>query len=727
MIFGNYNPFTLSLISRLDKEGHTVFVVTGDDRKTTLKPKSVFQEYNFSFQSSSIEVIVENVKADIAIFESAIDSLVDLENQNRKILNYISSVTSVILSLKNSNLKKLIYVSSLRVFSGNSEKVISETTVPKPLEDSEKAILLGEKICTDYYKDTKFKIDILRFSELYGTYNSEYLRDNKVAEICRKIIKNKSLTITSNKSHNLIYIDDAVDAMYKVLLDEKDSEIYHIAADEDNVCLEKDILDAVRDYMPLENDFNVVEVNTEDINTNYSTEKLKKLNFNEKYKLKDTVPEVYKTIKKARNERDASNTQKTSILTRIFKIDSELKNRIFPFLENIIFFILLSIIIYITRDMAIHNVVDVYLLYVVVIALVYGYEQTVFAVILSVASKLYFTYTLASNLVSQPDYYIYLWILEIFTIGILVGYLKEQYRLKYLDMKDENEYLNTTLMNIKNINKNNEEIKELYEKRLINYKDSFGRIYEIVSELDIIQPRGVIFKAISVIGKIMNTTDVSIYIYSGNADFFRLMASSSDKAKTLKSSLKVSEYTSLFDKLLNHEIFVNTDLDSNCPIMAGGTYKDDKLQTIIMIWTLPFESNNLYQRNVFGVACKLIERSINIGYEYVSSISKNFNQVDDNVIDADSFENIVRLYREGAKENIVEFYLIEVKRDNETNPTVFNDMLKSCVRDTDFIGEGKDGKMNILLTNTGKSESVYVIDRLKNGGIEVVKGELLED
>ena len=146
-----------------------------------------------------------------------------------------------------------------------------------------------------------------------------------------------------------------------------------------------------------------------------------------------------------------------------------------------------------------------------------------------------------------------------------------------------------------------------------------------------------------------------------------------------------------------------------------------------MIWSLPFESNNLYKTNVFGVSCKLIERSLNIGSEYVGNISRNANNKNDNIIDNDSFKDVVNLYREGAKENLVEYFLLQVQRNADTNQEEFNASLKSCVRETDFIGQGEGLKMNILLINTGKNESIYVVDRLEKKGIEVVKGELLED
>lgn len=727
LIFGNYNPLTLSLISRLDKEGHTIFVITGSNRSSKAKPRGVFQEYNFPYNSESVGYIIESIDVDIAIFEGSIDSMYDLENQPRHISEYIAGITNMVLYLKNSSIRQLIYLSSLNVFSGNIETLIDENTIPNPKENIDKTILIGENICKSYDKQRNFKVSILRFSEIYGTYDEEYLENNICTKICKKIINNQEIEVFEKREHNLIYVDDAVDAIYKVMGTESSLyEVYHIAATQEKVCTEEAIIDILRDEISDEEKIKVIE-NAEDIvGKQYSVEKIKGLNFSTKYSVKDKIRDLYSVIDKSVGDRYLTDVEKTSLLARIFKIDGEVKNKVFPFIENLAFFILLNIFIFFTKSMSFHEVIDFYLLYVVVIGLIYGYEQTIFTVILSVIFKIYIAYSWDTRFLALTDYYMYLWILELFTIGVLVGYLKEQYKIKYLDMKDRNSYLDLQLDNIKEINKGNEEIKELYERRLLNYKDSFGRIYEIISEIDTIEPQAIIFKSIEVIGKVMNTKDVSIYISSGNSNFFRLMASSSEKSKTLKGSLKVSEYKNIFEKLEKNEIYINGNMDPKYPIMAGGTYKDGKLKSIIMIWSLPFESNNLYQMNVFGVVCKLIERSLTIAYEYMENISRSYNMKNDNVMDRESFDKILELYKCGVKDSIVEFFILKVKRQEDISQYDFIEKIKKSVRETDFIGEDGENSMRILLTNTSESESAYVVDRLESNGIEVEEGEPVE-
>ena len=165
---------------------------------------------------------------------------------------------------------------------------------------------------------------------------------------------------------------------------------------------------------------------------------------------------LFRSIKKDTENLSIVDDEKISIFCRIFNIDDRIKNKIFPFFENLAFFILLNLFIFITRDMNFHKVLDLYLLYVIVIGLIYGYEQTIFTVVLSVFSRVWLMFY-GSSYLSLSNDFIYVWILQIFGVGILVGYLKEQYKLKYIDMKDRNEYLSSQLEDIKDINQSNKE------------------------------------------------------------------------------------------------------------------------------------------------------------------------------------------------------------------------------------------------------------------------------
>ena len=45
--------------------------------------------------------------------------------------------------------------------------------------------------------------------------------------------------------------------------------------------------------------------------------------------------------------------------------------------------------------------------------------------------------------------------------------------------------------------------------------------------------------------------------------------------------------------------------------------------------------------------------------------------------------------------------------------------LEAKLRDTDYIGTLEDGKLYILLSNTSKEHSLYVIERMATMGVEI--------
>lgn len=717
MLFSSYNAISLSLISRLSKEGHKVFVVNEGLEKGKLKPRGVFQEYDFRYDSKSLSYIIDNTDAEIAIFAGKIFSLP----------KYLYSVTNVMLSLKNSSIKKYIYISSLSVFDGNRESIVDEETEAFPITDKDKTILMGEKICRDYAVDQDFDVNIVRLSKVYGSYRNVYLKRNICTDVCRKIIDDQEIEVFRDRKYNLLYLDDAVDAIYKVINDDSDKyEIYHVASKKERANLEEDIIESLKDEVDYSKEIKIVEDKTNIIDKEYRIDKIEKLGFLEKYELEDKIGELYSVIKKDRERLSIVGDERISIFCRVFNIDDKIKNKIFPFVENLAFFILLNLFILITKDMNFHKVLDLYLLYVIVIGLIYGYEQTIFTVVLSVFSRVWLI-LYGNPYLSLGNDFIYVWILQIFGVGILVGYLKEQYKLKYMDMKDRNDYLYSQLEDIKEINQSNKEIKELYEKRLLNYKHSFGKTYEIIAELYLISPSAIIFKSIKVIEDLMETKNVSIYVSSGKSEYFRLLAASAQRQGIDKASLKLSDHDKIFERLAKKEIYSNASLDPNLPVMASGIYKKNELRSVIMIWDLAFENNNLYQMNIFGVISRLIEGNLNVAYEYMQNLNLAYDIKYNNVLDQRTFETNLELYRASLKEGIVEFYLLKVKKDVHISQENFIDILHKSIRETDYIGVKENGEIDILLVNTDEEESQYVVDRLELIGIDVEKSELCEE
>lgn len=707
----------------MNKEDYKVFVVTGNVRKSRSKPVEVFEEYNFTYDSDSISYILKSVEVDVVIFAGALDSGFDLKNESNQASKYMAGITNVMIHCKDSNIKQFIYISSCSIFGGNPEGIVTEDTEPFPINNRDKVILMGEKICTDYHKEVNFTVNIARVSEIYGKYKDEVLEDNICTRICTEVIKGSRVKVYNKIQHSLIYVDDVVDSIYRITKENsKENTLYHITPQGTSAYIEEQLVETLEDITDKKIEIDVKESLDNYTNHSYQSENIKKLGFSEKYDIKSGMENVHAVIEKKSAKINKKDKVKSSLTSHLFKFSDKTRSKILPLVENVLFFLILQIFVILTRNINFHEAVDVYLLYVILVALFYGYFHATFAVIFSVIGKIYIALSWDSQYIAVDNYNIYLWILQIFTIGVLVGYLKDKYKRKYEDLNDEKDYLQLELTNIKDINNSNVEVRSLYEKRLINYKDSFARIYDVVSQLDAIEPERVIFKSVNVMGEIMNTHDVAIYTCDRNSQFCRLIAASSEKAKTMKKSINISSHKDIYTKLQTREIYVNNTLNPDCPIMAGGTYKDGHLQTIIMLWSLPFENNNLYEINVFGVLCKLVEKTMERAYEYMENINKSYNRKREGILNSEAFEKVLQLYTYGENENLVDFSLLRVEANEGMDEEVFYTLLKEQVRDTDYIGLNSNNETYILLTNSNEEESKYVIDRLNKNQIIVEFG-----
>ena len=144
-------------------------------------------------------------------------------------------------------------------------------------------------------------------------------------------------------------------------------------------------------------------------------------------------------------------------------------------------------------------------------------------------------------------------------------------------------------------------IKNVLETQIINQNDSFGRVYEITSQLDQYAPEDVLFYAADVVKKLIKSEDVAIYQVS-NRDYARLFAATSDVARSLGNSIEYRKLTELYEEISNDRVYMNRTLTEGYPLMANGIGTNGELNLIIMVWGIPWDRMNLSQANMLRVS-----------------------------------------------------------------------------------------------------------------------------
>lgn len=703
LICGEYGAFTQKLISRLKQEQHEIYTITGRSQDSDKKVKGVFQEYNFEYNSNGVINIIHNVRPDIVIFMGALDEHFEWKSEKQQSGEYISGLTNILIASMNAGIKRFIYCSSLEIFEDNVEEEIHKDTVPVPTTIKSKTFMQGEDTCKYYNQPGIFDISIIRFSELFGSFMGRYIQRSYSNRLMLDAMQDKEIAAKLERVHNLIYLDDGVEALYRIINSIDNSNLVHVFG---HSCTEKELMEYVSDFTKKE--VKLIEVNHEyelnDKGQVWIKEEFEVIEgFQCKYSLEDGIRKfLLSNYEEKRKDikRRSRNRLLGSTTGAIF--------------ETFLLTVLASILSHYTRDTMVGQYMDLNLLIVVVIAAIHGSTYGILAIIISVISKFYSIISLGGTTALIMDYEVYLWTLQILIVGGVVGFTRDLYKRKYHEISEEKKFIEDELQDMNKINDSNVYVKSIYEKRLINYKNSLAKIYDITSKLDYLSVQKIIFEATEVVKQIMEAGEVSIYISGENSNYFRLMASTSLRAKKMGKSIKLDERHIIRKGIEEEGYFRNKDLDSNYPMLAGAITEDGQIRTIIMVWDIKLEGANLYQANLLAILCKLIEKSMRQAQTYMDAIKEDTYLKESRALRTESFKQMVSMYKEGSSKKLLEYALLRIipKDDKIEQNEVLKEVEKN-IRLSDYFGVLEDGHIYILLTNSSEHEVIYVTNRLE--------------
>jgi hypothetical protein len=303
---------------------------------------------------------------------------------------------------------------------------------------------------------------------------------------------------------------------------------------------------------------------------------------------------------------------------------------------------------------------------------------------------------------------------QLFIVGLVVGYLKDQ--LRYI--KNENlsriQYLNGQLKDIEDINDSNVRMKHNFETQIVNHKDSLGKIYEISSSLEQYGPEEVLFYAAQVLSRLMDCEDVAVYRVA-NGDYARLFSATSREARKLGNSIKYTDMEGLYGELKEHRVYINRTMEGKMPTMAGAVYSEDKLQLILMLWGIPWERMTLGEANRLTIVGALIQNAVVRANRYLEALKNRRYVEGTNVLDEEAFTQLVKAFSDAERKGLTEYALLEILAGGNDHESVATAM-GSAIRQTDYMGILKGGRLYVLLSNTNREGAEGIVERFKNAG-----------
>ena len=165
-------------------------------------------------------------------------------------------------------------------------------------------------------------------------------------------------------------------------------------------------------------------------------------------------------------------------------------------------------------------------------AIVYGQQQATFSAMCAVAGYLFRQMYTRSGFEVLMDYNTYVWIAQLFILGLVVGYMRDQIRTMRMESQELEDHLSRQITDIRDINESNIRVKKVMEQQLIDQRDGIGKIYSITKALDQRMPDEVMFYAVEILTELMGTRDVALYNVV-NGDYARIFSAASAEGQKL--------------------------------------------------------------------------------------------------------------------------------------------------------------------------------------------------
>lgn len=720
MLVGGVSPMMRKLSLKLYKEGHKIYVLTGS-RNPSHRFEYAFERYDFPYDNASVEEVFRSVNPDVTILLGACDGNLSGEDPKREAIRYAAGLQNILLSWSALEKGRLIYLSSAEVYGSSYQIPVTEAIRPVPRGIRPLMLFQGEESCRFYQEQLKKDVVILRLDRLHDVPKDQREAAFGICQRkCLDAFQSGAVSYRRNYKYGFTYMGDAVETIYKLVACEHHKYgLYHISSGK--AYSELQIADAIGKYLgkEVERIDNTLE---EQKSVILSNERVKEeFGFKIWCEPEETIQKTLSYMKKHSGRFLDSSHPGWDIWHRIYFKTMALFGALVPYIENLIFFIPFFMLNNRATGSQYFSKIDFYLIYVLLFAVVHGQRQATFSALLATAGYLFRQMYNQSGLEVVTDYNTYVWIAEIFIVGLVVGYMKDQLQFMQEENEQEVDFLSERVTDITDINDSNLRVKEGLITQVVNYDYSLGTVYDLVEQLEEDQPAQILFHAITLIQNVMDCRDVSLYRIN-DEEYARLFGYTSVKAASMGFTVHLPDKESLYESFSRDEVYLNRTMDSKYPMMAYCIYDGDKMDMMILLWSIPFERMTIDESNRLTVISKLIQKSVKRSATYLDLLRNERYQHDSPALRAEAFEEIVYTYYEAGHKNLTEYILLQVV-SAEAGMDKAGVIIGDILRQTDYIGYRNDGNLYILLTSTDRKGCGFVQKNLEKKGIRTVISE----
>ncbi len=708
LVMGKKCGLIISIIKRLRKEGHEVHANYGDNK--SLKSIDINDvNYNSEFTSRTAVKAFYEFSPDMVIYTGYYEGSFKPDHHGAKHLFELVNILNLSID---SSVSRFIYLSSYEVYESIGDAIECIETMDLKAESLRNHWLLEAEELVQRWSDYSRKIGvILRAAPVYGEMSETSWNSFDQLSTLADIKENEDVRVPF-RIGNPVHVNDFVDAMIKSF-DLVAGGIYNVAGDEQ---LTYEAFGNIMKHIIAKDSLSTFTYG-EDLELILSTKRIKnELEWSPKYSCQEGLllsinhnqGQIKEAVIKKKNERHGEDDSKFD-LPRIL-------GRIFLMLEVPILFLLVAIFYLLYSDSYVLQSVNIFILYIAVVSVTHRISisllSAVFSSVFLIGFKFYNGYDLVNSFFDVNNILI---IIQYFLIWAIISYTVDRYR-ELVRVKSETIIqMEKDKLDIEQISDMNVNIKNQLLEHISGYKDSFGKLYSVIDQLDAVEPAEIYEKIPNVLKRIMNCSDVSIYRVSQNK-YMRLHSATCQEGKSFGRTVAINDYPELENMLEEQVVYTNLNFKPGMPMMAAPVISGGEPIAIIFLWNMPLKEMTNYFKIKFRTLALLISKNLERANEYILITQSERFIEDTEILKTSFYIEILETVTSLAEKDMAEFLLLKVVTKEELPQLSLR--LTKLLRDTDYVGINNYGDVECILSNANMDFSESILQRFLDGGVE---------
>ncbi|GIP33751.1 NAD-dependent epimerase/dehydratase family protein [Paenibacillus sp. J2TS4] len=693
---------------RFHKEGHQVSIIDNLSTGQTYHVPFKHQLYTLSVEDPQCEEVFRSGKFDVVVHLAAqVDVQRSLKLPYEDAQTNMLGIANMLQLSAQFGVKKFMFASSAAVYGMQEESLpLSEDTPCSPISPYGTHKWFGEQYCARWQEMYGLDTLCFRFSNVYGPRQSDTGEGGVISIFLNRIVGGQELVIYGDggQTRDFIYVEDVADAIYRSANSDI-TGVYNLSTR-----TETSLNDLVRQLSTEDKSLSVryVDAREGDIyRSSLDNTRLKRaLDWVPLYSVEEGLQRTRAWFDQ-RPKAGKEQARKKFALSAAWKM-------ILPYAENLLLFVAVWLLG--SSIIFRHLSMDFMLFYIVLIAVMHGIRQSMLSVCLAIGYYLYGQIAEGRELLSLIyDTEVFFHMAIYLFLGLVIGYTTDKRKTTIASSDDKMAASKEKYDLLRKVYEDTLEVKEQLQQQIVGSKDSIGRLHAIIRNLESLEPEEVVGAAVGVIEQLLENRSVSIYSYRPNG-YLRLMVRSNRDDFLLPKSLHIEKAPQWRTVVTEQRLFINRELNGQMPMMAAPIVHEGETVAVLSVHEVKFERFTLYHEHLFKVAAELISNSLARAFQFTGAVRSERYIEDSELLNTEAMQEILEQKRKLREIYNVHYAMLEVAYNSSTWKDTVKYIAQS-LRESDYIGLGRNRTIQVLLSNSTSEEATLVVQRLRSFGV----------